>query len=209
MQFESPDMISPAMYASMSRRLGAWIIDIVILGVLGVVAGHIIPVLGGIAIWFFYAPILEASAIRATLGKHLMGIQVADLSGRRVSFRAALIRNVMKIVSTAILFIGYIFALFSSRKQTLHDILAETTVVYGRSEVSIADAWVEETKALFRAGEGAVGTAGVGANTASSSNTEATAKGSVADELERLQALFYKGTLTAEEFEAAKKKILS
>ena len=195
MQIDSTDMISPATYASMSRRLGAWLLDAVILGVFGLIAANVIPVLGGIAIWFFYAPILEASAIRATLGKHLMGIQVADLAGRRISFRAALIRNVMKIVSTAILFIGYIFALFSMRKQTLHDLLAETTVVYGRSEMSIADAWVDETKALFRSGEGAA--------------SDAKQAGSFADELERLQALRNSGALTADEFDAAKKKILS
>jgi uncharacterized RDD family membrane protein YckC len=187
-----------AMYASLSRRFGAWILDGLILCVIGGIAAQVIPVLGGIAVWFFYAPILESSAIRATLGKHLMGIQVADLAGRRISFRASLIRNVMKLVSTAILFIGYVFALFSSRKQTLHDLLADTTVVYGRSEASIADAWVDETKALFRAGE-----------TVASAGGASSSEGSVADQLERLQALRDRGTITADEFEAAKKKILS
>jgi hypothetical protein len=95
-----------------------------------------------------------------------------------------------------------VFALFSSRKQTLHDLLADTTVVYGRSEASIADAWVDETKALFRATE-----------TVSSGPSNSTFtyenRGSVADQLERLQALRDRGTITSEEFEAAKRKVLS
>jgi uncharacterized RDD family membrane protein YckC len=194
---ESTQMDS-LMYASLSRRLGAWFLDGFILGVMSVIAFHILPFIGSVLIWFFYAPILEASAIRATLGKHLMGIQVADLMGRRISFKAALIRNVMKVVSTAILFIGYFFAIFSSRKQTLHDILADTVVVYGRSDVAIADAWVETTKELFHAGQSNFGSSSSGA----SSQT-------VAEQLERLQALRDRGSLTQDEFEAAKRKILS
>jgi uncharacterized RDD family membrane protein YckC len=97
----------------MSRRLGALLIDGFILGVMSFFAEHMVPWLGSLIIWFLYAPILESSEIRATLGKHLMGIQVVDLNGYRISFRSAVIRNLMKIVSGAILFITSDFGLSS------------------------------------------------------------------------------------------------
>lgn len=206
MEIGSETVLPSSLYASMSRRFGAWFLDALFVGCFGLFAANVIPFVGGLIVWFFYAPIFEASALRATLGKYLMGIQVADLSGRRISFRQSLIRNLMKIVSTMILFIGYLFALFSSRKQALHDVLADTVVVYGRNEISIADAWVDETKALFRAGEST--DAGFSQATTASGGGSAAGR-SVAEELERLQALRDRGTLTAEEFEAAKKKLLS
>jgi uncharacterized RDD family membrane protein YckC len=204
------------MYSSLSRRFGAWLIDGLILGTMSVIIFHILPFVGWIVVWFFYAPIFESSEIRATPGKHLMGIQVADLMGRRISFRAALIRNVMKIVSTAILFFGYVFALFSDRKQTLHDLLADTVVVYGRSEVALADAWTESTKELFRAGQNAVSPASQtegGASPSRDTSSEAKSAGAasvgnIADQLERIQSLRDRGALTQDEFEAAKRKIL-
>lgn len=208
--YEATEASRAFMYSSLWRRFGAWLIDIFILGTISFIAGQIIPIAGGIIVWFFYAPILECSQIRATLGKHLMGIQVADLMGRRISFRAALTRNVMKIVSTAILFVGYVFALFSSRKQTLHDLLADTVVVYGRSDVPIADAWTESTKEVFRAGQEAVGpmsssTSGTIPDPAASTGVS----GNIAEQLERLQALRERGALTQDEYESAKRKILS
>ncbi len=198
--YDSSSANSALMYSSLTRRLGAWLIDGLILGVMSVIIFQILPFVGGVVVWFFYAPIFECSEIRATPGKHLMGIQVADLMGRRISFRASLVRNVMKIVSTAILFIGYFFALFSDRKQTLHDLFADTVVVYGRSEVPIADAWTAATKELFRAGQNAVGP---------TSGEASPNSGNIAEQLERLQALHDRGVLTQDEFEAAKRKILS
>ncbi len=206
---DTQTMLPHAMYASISRRFGALLLDGIILAIFGCIAANIVPFLGGLIVWFFYAPIFESSAIRATLGKHLMGIQVSDLAGRRISFRASLIRNLMKLVSSAILFIGYVFALFSSRKQTLHDLLADTTVVYGRSEASIADAWVEEVKALFRSNETPIAPGSAAASDSPNATFSYENRGSVADQLERLQALRDRGSITAEEFEAAKRKILS
>lgn len=195
-----PDATSSALsYASFSRRFGALVIDWIILGVMGAIAGCIVPWLGSLVVWFFYAPIFESSEIRATVGKQLMGIQVVDLSGRRLTFRAALIRNLMKLVSSAILLLGYVFALFSSRRQTLHDLVADSVVVYGRSPVAIVDAWTESAKELFRSDL-------TGATRAPSS--DGPASNDVLSQLERLRDMRDRGELTAEQYEAAKEKIL-
>jgi len=179
-------------YGSLGRRTVALFLDALILLIPGFIFGQLIPVIGGVLVWFFYAPILEASNLRATVGKYLMGIQVTDVSGRRISFQASMIRNILKLFSSAILFIGYLFALFNDKKQTLHDLLADTVVVYGRSNQSLFDAWLERIQELF--------------------GTEFSRKRlarSNADELNRLFELKEKGALSEEEYQVEKNKILN
>ncbi len=175
---------------SLGRRLLALVFDGIILFIPCVLANHIIPVVGSIVVWFFYAPILESSELKATLGKYLVGIQVVDPVGRRVSIRAATVRNVLKFVSCILLFIGFIFALFTKNKQTLHDILADTVVIYSRSELLIMDVWIRSIKELFNSNH-------------SSLNEQSTIL-----QLERLQSLRDRGTITEEEFQNEKRKIL-
>ncbi len=186
------------MISSLSRRFAAFLIDGLLLGFIAAIAGSLIPLLGGLIAWFFYGPLLESSELKATIGKHLMGIQVTDLMGRRISLKAALIRNVMKIVSISILFIGFLIALFTSRKQSLHDLLAETIVVYGRSEKPIGDAWLEASKDLF----------GIGPKTFDFFKPSSESSESIVSQLERLENLHAKGALTSQEYESAKNRIL-
>ena len=136
-------------YSSITRRFFAMILDWAILLIPAAIAAHIVPLLGGVLVVIFYYPVFESSRIRATIGKHLMGIQVADVNGNRLSFRTACLRLLMKVVSTAFAFLGYSLAIFTDRKQALHDLVANSVVVYGRQETSIADAWVEQVRAIF------------------------------------------------------------
>lgn len=129
------------------RRLFALLIDWAILLVPVAVAGHAFPVLGGLIILFFYAPFLESSRLQATIGKHLLGIQVTGLSGERISFGTACLRLVMKLLSFPLL--GYCLAIFTRRSQAFHDLVAGTVVVCGRREMSIADAWIEQVRSVF------------------------------------------------------------
>jgi uncharacterized RDD family membrane protein YckC len=137
-------------YASIWRRFVAMLLDGLILLVPVAVAHVVIPVVGGVLIFLCYAPILESSELRATIGKHLMGIQVANMSSRRIKFRVALIRNVFKLVSASLLFLGHFLAFFTRHRQSLHDLVAETVVVYGRSNKPIVDAWLDSARSLWR-----------------------------------------------------------
>lgn len=71
----------------------------------------------------------EASPWQATPGKKILRLRVTDLDGDRPSFARAFGRNAGKIVSFAIVFIGYLMAGFTERKQALHDIMAGCLVV--------------------------------------------------------------------------------
>ncbi len=67
----------------------------------------------------------------STIGKFLMKIQVVDTEGQKMSFTSVLIRETVgKYLSELIVFIGYILIGFDSRKQGLHDKIADTCVVY-------------------------------------------------------------------------------
>jgi uncharacterized RDD family membrane protein YckC len=136
------------MYAGFWRRFAALLIDSLIAGVAGFLIGFVIGIVvaasGGDDIdggwsalinvvsvvgWFLYYALMESSSYQATIGKIALGIQVTDLAGNRISFGRALGRNLAKLISTIILYIGFILAAFTERKQALHDMIAGTLVV--------------------------------------------------------------------------------
>ncbi len=65
-----------------------------------------------------------------TIGKGLMGLQVVPLKGGRVGILRAILRYLGYIVSIIPLFFGFIWILFSSRRQGWHDKIAGTCVIY-------------------------------------------------------------------------------
>jgi uncharacterized RDD family membrane protein YckC len=81
------------------------------------------------AIQLLYYSIMESSKLQASVGKLAMGIKVVDLNGNRVSFGTAFIRAIGKILSGMIMYIGYLMAAFTEKKQGLHDMIASTLVV--------------------------------------------------------------------------------
>jgi uncharacterized RDD family membrane protein YckC len=84
------------------------------------------------AVYFAYFSIMESSSRQATLGKMAMGIVVTDSNGRRISLGRALGRNLGKLISGIILYIGYIMIAFTAKKQGLHDIMADCLVMVKR-----------------------------------------------------------------------------
>jgi uncharacterized RDD family membrane protein YckC len=101
-----------------------------IVGLAGSIIGMVMmAVIAVYAIQILYYSIMESSRYQASLGKMAMGIKVVDLDGNRISFRTALLRAIGKILSQSIMWIGFIMAAFTDRKQGLHDIIAGTLVV--------------------------------------------------------------------------------
>jgi uncharacterized RDD family membrane protein YckC len=83
-------------------------------------------------IYWLYFALQESSPRQATLGKQVVHIKVVDYKGDRISFGKATGRYFGKILSALILYIGFIMAAFTERKQALHDIMANTLVVESR-----------------------------------------------------------------------------
>lgn len=78
--------------------------------------------------WLYFA-LMESSSKQATLGKMVLRIIVTDEAGKRISFGRATGRNLAKIISEYIIYIGYIMIAFMKKKQGLHDLLASTLVI--------------------------------------------------------------------------------
>lgn len=80
-------------------------------------------------IGLLYFALMESSKNQGTLGKMALGLKVVDSQGMPLSFGKAILRYIGKIVSGAILLIGYLMAAFNPRKQALHDMIAGTFVI--------------------------------------------------------------------------------
>ena len=76
-----------------------------------------------------YYSLMEGSAQQATLGKMALGIKVTDLDGRRLTRAQALMRWFAAALSYLTLYIGFLMAAFTERKQALHDMVVGTRVV--------------------------------------------------------------------------------
>lgn len=79
--------------------------------------------------WIYYAA-CESSRWQATPGKMALGLYVTDLEGNRISFAQASGRFFGKLISKYLtIYIGFIMAGFTAKKQALHDILAGCLVL--------------------------------------------------------------------------------
>jgi uncharacterized RDD family membrane protein YckC len=79
--------------------------------------------------WLYYAW-FESSEHQGTPGKMALGLIVTDMLGRRVTFARASGRFFAKMITGLIpLFIGYIMAGFTEKKQALHDMIASCLVL--------------------------------------------------------------------------------
>jgi uncharacterized RDD family membrane protein YckC len=91
-----------------------------------------------IVTWAYY--ILMTDKYQATLGKKAMGIIVVDETLDKAPLGRIILRETVgKIISTIILFIGYIMAAFTNKKRSLHDLISGTVVIYKDSEISQSD----------------------------------------------------------------------
>jgi len=126
-------------YAGFWARVAALIVDNAIVTIFGLAlmvgasfageAATLIATLVCFLVALLYWPLLECSARQATFGKQLLGIQVTDMEGGRLSFVRSLLRNLAKIISSIPLCIGFLLAGFTARKQALHDMIVSCLVV--------------------------------------------------------------------------------
>jgi uncharacterized RDD family membrane protein YckC len=93
-------------------------------------------ILVGLLVDFLYTVGMQNSAAKATLGQRLMGLQIVSDTYKDAVLGKLILRYVVSLFSSLILKIGFIVALFTNKKQTLHDLLASTIVVIKMDESS-------------------------------------------------------------------------
>jgi uncharacterized RDD family membrane protein YckC len=115
------------------QRVGAWIIDALLLDAVGFAlraglktAGAVIGLIVGIG-YFVY---LEGGQTGATLGKRAIGIRVIDFdTGTPIGYARAFIRYIGRFVSAIVILLGYFWMLWDNEKQCWHDKFASDVVV--------------------------------------------------------------------------------
>ncbi|MBQ8682089.1 MAG: RDD family protein [Bacilli bacterium] len=138
-------------YASFRKRLGAYLIDSIIMGVVGLIIyallitinffmsmqnsssfiGIIMIICTLLIMWGqpIYCLFAECSKKHATLGKRIMHIVVKNNDGSYLTFPQSLIRNLLKLFIPGGTLISIITILFNQKKQALHDIILNQVVV--------------------------------------------------------------------------------
>ncbi|HQQ57596.1 MAG TPA: RDD family protein [Thermomonas sp.] len=143
-------------YAGFWKRVAAYTIDSIVVGMVGGIIGGVIGgVLGvmllgaggtsantsgmliiqglanlaGIALGVAYFGWMHSSSAMATLGKMAIGIKVVREDGTRISFLRGMGRYFALIVSSIPLGLGFVMAGFTERKRALHDMMCDTVVV--------------------------------------------------------------------------------
>ena len=132
-------------YVSVGRRFVAYLIDIIILGLVtapfgtyrvenGTASYRVVgaPFLLSLLVFIAYFTILEAT-LGATLGKLALGIRVLKADGTKLDWGASLVRNILRIVDAIPYFIPYLLGAIliwsSPTRQRLGDRAASTIVV--------------------------------------------------------------------------------
>jgi uncharacterized RDD family membrane protein YckC len=139
-----PAAASGIVYAEFFPRVGAYLLDAIFVGVIGMILQFGLAIVFGavsggdngmiavgsllgsllsflVAIAYFVG--YETSAKQGTWGKQLVGIKVTDMDGRPITTGRAVGRFFAKIISNLTCGIGYLLPLFTDKKQTLHDLI--------------------------------------------------------------------------------------
>ena len=189
-------------YAGFWRRFAAMIIDSIIMIIPSMILGLAFPYVGWVVVGFLYKPFFESSAALGTPGKVFMGLQVTDLEGNRLTFKTSLIRYIGSILSGAILCLGHLFNLFTAKRQTLHDMIANTVVIMkeGNADVNWFQVWLSEFKRVFNIAENAI-------ENVTASATAPRSEASLST-LDTLHKLYQQGAISEAEYNAKKEEIL-
>ena len=129
-------------YATFLERLGAGIIDLIIVYVGSFAIGYIIgisitseelfyqllPLMEGLGIFlsFFYYVLFQTSNYQATPGMMVLNIKIYNYELQRAGFWRLSLRYLSTFLSSLILGIGFLMIIWTKRKQGLHDKVAHT-----------------------------------------------------------------------------------
>ncbi len=188
-------------YAGFWIRFIAMIVDVLIMFIPAIAINAAIPYVGSFLCSVMYYPIFEASPLKATPGKIIMGLSVVNATGGQITFKQSFIRYFMKTVSAVIMGIGYFMNLFTAKRQTLHDMVAEVYVIKAAApkDLNYFDTWVDTVKSLF----------GALSNDNKQVYNQPSENKSSIQSLEELHRLFQSGVITQQDYDSKKAELLS
>ena len=138
-------------YSGFWRRFGAHMIDGAILTIPSIILANMGPFgMLGIFLGVAYYPVFECSPMCATPGKALLNMIVLSETGERLTFKKAVIRYFCRFLSAISIGIGYLIQPFTARRQTLHDLIAESVVIDRQAEdINYFQVWLAQFKEII------------------------------------------------------------
>jgi uncharacterized RDD family membrane protein YckC len=133
-EYQAPTGTGPSgPRANFGRRLVALLIDAILVGIVyGILyainkaLAIVVLIVLELAYWSYF----EGSPSGRTIGKKAMGIRVIDFNtGGPLGFGRGFVRQLARIPSGIVCYLGYLWMLWDKEKQTWHDKLASTVVV--------------------------------------------------------------------------------
>jgi uncharacterized RDD family membrane protein YckC len=135
----------PVRYAGFWMRFWAYLLDLIVVGSIERIVINPLFRLLDISLSEFnmFAPISIATAVvfylyfvlmtkffGQTLGKMVFGIKVVDLKKQELTWGTILFREWIGRFISATIIVGYVIVAFLPKKQGLHDIFSDTTVIH-------------------------------------------------------------------------------
>jgi len=105
------------------ERMAAALLDLVLIGICGVVVGRFTPI---VALAYFSAMWAWKGT---TIGGIVLGLKVVRFDGQPLTFPVALIRGLAAAFSIVVLFLGILWIAWDPEKQGWHDKIAGTVVL--------------------------------------------------------------------------------
>jgi uncharacterized RDD family membrane protein YckC len=117
-------------------RFAAYLIDTILVSIVEVIVFVILHkavalayVINLVIVWGYFIA-LEGGPTGQTLGMKALGIRVLDFGqGGSIGYGRAFLRQLVKIISAAVIFLGYLWMLWDREKQTWQDKAANSVVV--------------------------------------------------------------------------------
>lgn len=135
----------PVRYAGFWMRFWAYLLDLIVVGSIErILIKPLFRVLDiSLTEFNMFAPISIASAVifylyfvlltkyfNQTLGKMVFGLKVVDLHNDKLTWGTCLFREWIGRFISATVIVGYIIVAFLPKKQGLHDLFTDTTVIH-------------------------------------------------------------------------------
>lgn len=132
-------------YAGFWMRFWAYLLDLIVIGSIDRIivnpifhvldiplleANLFAPISVATAVTFYAYFVLMTRYFQQTLGKMVFGLKVISIDGTKLTWSTILFREwIGRFISSTIV-IGYIITAFLPKKQGLHDLFSETSVVH-------------------------------------------------------------------------------
>ncbi len=133
------------LYAGFWTRFWAYLLDLVVIGSINRMIINPVfraldvsliedsvfsPVAIATAVVFYLYFVLMTKFLGQTLGKMVFGLKVVELDGKGLSWGTVIFREWIGRFISATIMVLYVVVAFTKKKQGLHDLFADTTVIY-------------------------------------------------------------------------------